>query len=161
MDSVELERFMDKVRKGPLEEDCWIWVGAISDDGYGRFSIRRDGRERMVRPQRLLFEHLSGRSLSPDVKLLHSCDVPICVHVTDGYGSHLFEGDDSMNMRDREQKRRSGRTHVGRRGLSRQELAARSRDLRKLILTVGWDREAISAVLNGVPPDQPRLFDWP
>lgn len=55
-------------------------IGAIADDGYRRFSIRRDGRERMVRPQRLLFEHHTGRQLDHDTVLLRSCDVPICVH---------------------------------------------------------------------------------
>lgn len=161
MDTSELERFFEKVVKGPEPDDCWIWVGAIGDDGYGRFSIRRGGREQMVRPQRLYYEHLTGRKLTPKVSLLHECDVPICVHVTAGADSHLFEGDDRMNMRDREQKGRAGRHRVFRRGLSRKQLTARSRDLREVILTRGWDRVAISAVLSGNTPDQPALFDWP
>ncbi len=42
----ELDRFYRKVVKGPRPDDCWIWTGAIADDGYGRFAIRRDGVER-------------------------------------------------------------------------------------------------------------------
>ena len=161
MNVSELSRFFDKVVKGPDEGDCWFWVGAIADDGYGRFSIRRDGRERMVRPQRLLFEHLTGRTLTPDIELLHTCDVPICVHVTVGGDSHLFAGDHAMNMRDREQKHRSGRHGIGMRGISRRQLALRSRALRDVVQTMGWNREAIAAVINGAGPDQPPLFDWP
>lgn len=161
MHNSELERFFEKVVKGPEPSDCWIWVGAIADDGYGRFSIRRGGRERMVRPQRLLYEHLTGRTLSSKIDLLHVCDVPICVHVTTGADSHLFEGDGRMNMIDREQKGRGGHRRVYRRGLSRKQLANRSRDLRDVVLTLGWDRAAISAVLSGNAPDQPTLFDWP
>ena len=84
MIDAELDRFFAKVIKGPAPQDCWFWVGAIADDGYGRFSIRRRGQERMVRPQRLLFEHVMHVRLSPVMKLLHRCDVPICVHVTAG-----------------------------------------------------------------------------
>lgn len=147
---------------GPLPTDCWFWVGAIADDGYGRFSIRRDGRERMVRPQRHLYEHLSGAALTSDVELLHTCDIPICVHVTmDPATSHLFAGDHASNMRDREQKRRAGRLQVGMRGLSRKQLATRSRTLRDVVLTMGWNREAIAAVVSGAGLDQPVLFDWP
>jgi hypothetical protein len=29
----ELDRFFRKVIKGPAPDDCWIWVGAIADDG--------------------------------------------------------------------------------------------------------------------------------
>jgi hypothetical protein len=32
----EAERFWAKVVRGPGERDCWIWTGAIADDGYGR-----------------------------------------------------------------------------------------------------------------------------
>ncbi|WP_420367101.1 hypothetical protein [Curtobacterium sp. L1-20] len=31
------ERFWSHVVKGPAPADCWIWTGAIGDDGYGRF----------------------------------------------------------------------------------------------------------------------------
>ncbi|MGW9159662.1 hypothetical protein [Microbacterium sp. NPDC055665] len=161
MNAREYARFIAKVIKGPEENDCWFWVGAIADDGYGRFSIRRDGRERMVRPQRILFEHITGRELDPDTVLLHACDVPICVHVTTDAQSHLFEGDHAMNMRDREQKGRAGHYRVGMRGLSRQQLAARSRTLRDVVQTMGWNREAIAAVIAGAGADQPTLFDWP
>ncbi|MBP3977013.1 hypothetical protein [Microbacterium sp. BLY] len=152
---------MAKVVSGPREDDCWLWVGAIADDGYRRFSLRREGRERMVRPQRLLFEHVTGRELTRDVELLHTCDVPICVRVTADADTHLLADDHGANMRDRERKGRAGRHQVGMRGLSRRQLATRSRTLRDLVLTMGWNREAIAAVIAGAGADQPTLFDWP
>jgi hypothetical protein len=66
-----------------------------------------------------------------------------------------------MNMIDREQKGRGGHRRLFRRGLSRKQLATRSLELRNVVLTLGWDRAAISAVLSGNTPEQPALFDWP
>lgn len=76
---------------------------------------------------------------------MHACDVPICVHVTTGPDSHLYVGDTTMNMRDREQKLRAGSGRAGMRGLARRQLAERSRALR-------------AAILAGHTPDDPRLF---
>lgn len=53
MDRVE-ERFMSHVVKGDTPGACWIWIGAIGDDGYGRFWMRDDvtGEDKMLRPHR-------------------------------------------------------------------------------------------------------------
>ncbi|WP_181156874.1 MULTISPECIES: hypothetical protein [unclassified Microbacterium] len=74
------------------------------------------------------------------------------VHVAIDAETHLFEGDHAMNMRDREQKGRAGRQMVGMRGLSRRQLAIRSRTLRYVAQTMRWNREAIAAMFSG--PDQ-------
>ena len=63
-----------------------------------------------------------------------------------------------MNMRDREQKGRAGRDSLHLRGLSRAQLAERSRALRNVLLTQGWDQDAIAAVLADAGQDHPRLF---
>lgn len=77
----EGERFWPHVIKGPEPEDCWIWVGTISDDGYGRFWTRRDGQQKAVRPSRYAHEQTTGTALPGSVMLLHACDVPLCIHV--------------------------------------------------------------------------------
>lgn len=69
----ELERFWSHVVKGPDPDDCWIWTGAISDDGYGRFWIRRGSRQQAVCPQRYAFTALTGRTLTPETLLLRRC----------------------------------------------------------------------------------------
>ncbi len=158
MDAVELARFHGHVLRGPTATDCWFWTGAIADDGYGRFWVRRDGRQRAVRPHRHLFEHVHGVSLLPAEQLMHECDIPICVRVTDDATTHLSVGSNGANMRDREQKHRAGRDALHMRGLSRKQLAGRSRALRAVLLERGFDRGGIAAVLADVPLYHPTLF---
>jgi hypothetical protein len=31
----EIARFRSRIVAGPLVTDCWVWAGALSDDGYG------------------------------------------------------------------------------------------------------------------------------
>lgn len=31
----EIMRFQQRVVRGPLDTDCFIWTGGLSDDGYG------------------------------------------------------------------------------------------------------------------------------
>ncbi|WP_426624524.1 hypothetical protein ACPPVW_18535 [Leifsonia sp. McL0607] len=155
----EIDRFLSHVLKGPEPDDCWFWVGAIGDDGYGRFWIRRDGTQRAVRPHRYLYDRTVGPLTRADV-LMHSCDVPLCVHVdADPALSHLAPGTHASNMRDRAQKGRTGNgaTTTGMRGISRKALTARSRALRALLLEQGWQRDAIAAALADLI-DHPRLF---
>jgi len=35
-DMAEVARFFSRVVAGPGRQDCWLWTGAIGDDGYGR-----------------------------------------------------------------------------------------------------------------------------
>lgn len=157
----EVDRLLSHVIKGPGVNDCWFWVGAIGDDGYGRFWIRRDGNQRAVRPQRFLFEHIHQVALRREDVLMHLCDVPLCVHVdADPLHSHLALGTHASNMRDRSAKGRHGNdATVNRmRGISRRVLAARSRAVRTQLLEHGWDPEAIAAILIDVTPEHPTLF---
>ncbi|MGH3857877.1 MAG: hypothetical protein ACRDR6_31195, partial [Pseudonocardiaceae bacterium] len=57
--AAEIARFVAKVVEGPGEY-CAIWTGAIGDDGYGRFSITREGRERTVKPHRYAVAYRLG-----------------------------------------------------------------------------------------------------
>lgn len=42
----ELARFCRHIVVGPDVDDCAIWVGAIGDDGYGRFHVSRNATAR-------------------------------------------------------------------------------------------------------------------
>ncbi|NQX29861.1 hypothetical protein HQQ81_21140 [Microbacteriaceae bacterium VKM Ac-2854] len=155
------DRFWSHVIKGPAEDDCWIWVGAIADDGYGRFWTKAGGRQRVLRPQRVAYELITGRPLTEEVMLLHWCDVPLCVHATvDAATSHVREGTNRDNMLDRSQRGRYAgpSTALGQRGVARSERAQRSRDLRAVLLEHGWDRERMAAAATGVDENQPALF---
>ena len=62
MNHHEEKRFWEKVIKGPGPSACWIWVGAIGDDGYGRFWTQvEDGTQRMLRAHRAAAEIIYGR----------------------------------------------------------------------------------------------------
>ncbi|ASD24225.1 hypothetical protein B7495_18245 (plasmid) [Cryobacterium sp. LW097] len=161
MKATEVERFGSHVVKGPATDDCWIWTGAIADDGYGRFWTKDGDDQKVYRPQRFTYQLDTGKALPSSVLLPHSCDVPICVHtVRDAAESYLSEDTNKTNMLDRAQKNR----HANRwpawqfNGLAREEGAQRSRDLRDVILTHGWDPERMSAALAGVEETHPRLF---
>ncbi|PPF28031.1 hypothetical protein C5C18_11835 [Rathayibacter tritici] len=156
------DRFWSRVIKGPDPSDCWIWTGAIGDDGYGRFWTRTvDGGQQVLRPQRYAFEQITGRVLERSVMVLHWCDVPLCVHaeVVEAT-SHLREGDARGNMIDRSQRGRYAgpTTALGSVGAARRERAARSRAVRALVLERGYDAAEIRKVLAGTDEDLPALF---
>jgi len=53
MNPHEISRFWEKVIKGPGPSSCWLWVGAIGDDGYGRYWTQTETRTpRMPRAHR-------------------------------------------------------------------------------------------------------------
>ena len=157
---VETERFWEKVVKGPRPGDCWIWVGAIGDDGYGRFWVVRDGGgQRAVRPQRYAYEDLTGETLHPGITLMHVCDVPLCVHATSGTDTHLLPGTQALNMADRARKGRHANASSFRwRGISRTQFYARSLELRTALLERGWDEAIIRPLLTGTDGQAPTLF---
>jgi len=154
-------RFWSYVVKGPEARDCWLWTGAISDDGYGRFWTRTENGQRVVRPQRFAYELVTERVLTPDVMLLHSCDVPTCVHAeVDPHVSHVREGSARDNMLDRTQRNRHANQWSSWRhqGSARGVRGDRSRALRAVLLEHGWDPARMSAALGGVEETHPRLF---
>lgn len=157
----EAARFWSHVVKGPEIDDCWLWTGAIGDDGYGRFWVKRNDAQLVVRPQRYAYQLVTGTLLPSTVPLLHSCDIPICAHAAaDAAESHVWPGTHTVNMLDRAQKGRheNGWSALRLWSAPRAERAQRSRDLRTVILAHGWDRERMSAALAGVGETHPRLF---
>lgn len=101
------ERFWSKVQVNDLEE-CWLWLGGRSPDGYGKFKV--DGRT--VRAHRFAWKCENG-AIPTGMQVLHRCDVPLCCNV-----KHcLFLGTNDDNMADMVRKRRSahGDRNVARR----------------------------------------------
>jgi hypothetical protein len=156
------ERFFSHVVKGPTRDDCWVWTGAVGDDGYGRFWVPQPGGgQRATRPQRWLYEHLTGTVLHPTTLLLHACDVPLCVHVdVDEAVSHLTPGTHRGNMLERVQRgrHRNGATAIRMAVLKRSERVALSRELRAAFRDHGWDPAAIRACRTGIASDTPTLW---
>lgn len=72
------ERFFAKVDRRTIdhEDECWIWLGALSSEGYGNFSVRVDGRERTVRAHRVAWFMQTLRPLERYHYLDHL--IPVC-----------------------------------------------------------------------------------
>lgn len=179
----EIARFWSKVVRGPGSA-CWIWSGAVGDDGYGRFSIRRpvlDDRGRALpslRPGRVLMrEHVVRApryaaavvaAVMPAASLVAAherCDEPICVRahegLVDGGLAHVVVTTQAENLSQMGRLGRGGGTprpwHP--RGLDRRAQAARSRALRDVVRDHGWDVARMEAAVASLQPaEQTRLF---
>jgi hypothetical protein len=141
-------RFWLKVVKTP---GCHFWVGAIADDGYGRFHV--DGT--VVRPHRWLLEQ-SGGLVDPADDAMHDCDETLCVRIGPG---HVVAGPHALNLADMARRGRgAGPWHRGRgdvRGQHGRALAIRT------ALSGGYDADRLAAAMAEGDPDRhwPRLFN--
>lgn len=100
--SVE-RRFWSRVSK-LAEGECWEWVGAVNNQGYGVLFVANGNRHRnaMQYAHRLSFEMHNG-SITDRLFVCHRCDNRKCVNP-----SHLFLGTQVDNMQDCSRK---GRVH--------------------------------------------------
>lgn len=172
----ELVRFASFIVGGPEPRDCWVWMGALGDDGYGRFWLGRPGRD-VVRANRyavaggaaigvavdaaaagvlgavalqaeLRRQEIIGGWIGADVVAMHDCDNPACVRPA---VKHARAGTQAENLAHMSRQNR-GRYWVGQEVAAR---AARSRRLREA-LADGWDRRRFEAAWD----DPDRLTLW-
>lgn len=160
--ATEYQRFFSKVVKGPESADCWIWTGAIGDDGYGRFwTTPETGKQKMIRAHRyaLALVH-GGLEAIESLEACHICDNPICVRAQREPSSHLYLGSRESNMIDRAARGRHNRQIAAEffRYETKQERAYKARALRDVVIAHGYDRQAIKALLLGLSRDQGTLF---
>jgi len=139
----EASRFWAKVVVDPRPGGCQHWVGAIGDDGYGRFQAGTGPTARTVRAHRWAFELASG--LRPCHRpLLHTCDETGCVAL-----DHLVVGTAALNAAEMHRRGRGWRRHTGRTDL--RGPAGRARAIRAA-LGEGWNLAAYAtAVAAGDP----------
>lgn len=87
-------RIISKVTK---TDSCWLWNGDSTKHGYGIIVI--NGMKcRVTRVMWLLDQMIDPYPLY----VLHTCDTPRCVNP-----AHLFLGDNSTNMEDKQNKLRT------------------------------------------------------
>ncbi len=85
------QRFWDKVLVDG--DGCWLWQGAVSDNGTGRFGLIRHGKWTTQVSSRVAWFLSTGKW--PKKCVLHKCDVPLCMR-----HSHHFEGTQQDNIQD-------------------------------------------------------------
>lgn len=88
-DPAVVRRYWSHVRKAEAAGECWLWTGAISGKGHGRFSIgdqyvtTATGQQRratiVVIAHRFGYAVRYGVDALLDVPMLgHNCDNPLC-----------------------------------------------------------------------------------
>jgi len=86
------DRFWPKVSK---TDDCWNWIGALDQHGYGRLNV--NGKSEKA--TRVAWSICNGSW--PSMQILHTCDNPGCVRF-----DHLYQGMPADNARDMTERRR-------------------------------------------------------
>lgn len=84
-------------------ETCHEWTGSVDAHGYGLIGYNK----KVHKVHRLIWELTYDTVLSSDVKILHSCDNPICFNIL-----HLNIGSQKDNILDMARKDRHGRITV-------------------------------------------------
>ena len=84
------ERLWSRVEK--RDGGCWLWQGAKTRPKSGYGTIRGGGRAHLT--HRLSWELANG-PIPDGLRVLHKCDVPLCVNP-----AHLFLGTQRDNMED-------------------------------------------------------------
>lgn len=87
-----VQRFNAKWQKDEKTE-CWMWIGAKADKGYGEIKIPKTRRQ--IPAHRLSYMIKYGE-IQQGKCVLHRCDTPSCVNP-----DHLFVGtkkDNSLDM---------------------------------------------------------------
>jgi len=86
-------RFWRKVGiRGP--DDCWNWKASTSNGRYGKFKFNG----KLVSAHRFAYQLIYG-DLKDNMQVQHHCDNNKCVNPR-----HLYQGTQSDNMRDRQQR---------------------------------------------------------
>lgn len=115
------ERFSRKFEPCPMS-GCWLWTGALDDDGYGRVLV--DGRN--SKAHRVAYTLHKG-AIPEGLYVCHRCDTPACVNPV-----HLFVGTAADNAADMDAKGR--RRAVAPRKPQRGSASARARLTEAVVL---------------------------
>lgn len=97
------ERLEHYITRLPDAPGCWLWIGALSSDGYGKIYHNK----KLLRAHRAVYEFYRG-PIPSHLDACHRCDTPSCVNP-----EHIFIGTAKDNIQD---AMRKGRLVFPRRG---------------------------------------------
>lgn len=108
MSGLSLPKYIEAKVSPEPNSGCWIWLGAVDKDGYGKTTHTASGLKRHVRCHRLVYELLVG-PIPKGKLLLHGCDNACCVNP-----EHMEIGTQVKNISDRDRRGRTARgdSHV-------------------------------------------------
>ena len=112
-----IKKRFDELYIPVTESGCWIWIGALNKQGYGRMYAYA----KTIRAHRFSYEHFIGK-IEAGLCCLHRCDVRSCVNP-----AHLFLGTQTDNSKDMVAKDRQ------RRGEGRPDSKLKDRDVRAIL----------------------------
>ena len=95
------KRFWEKVERLSDPDGCWLWTGALNDDGYGSVGWGVGDEKRVFLAHRVAYV-LAGHSLDPQLDLDHTCTVRSCVN-----DAHLEQVTKAENNRRALERKRS------------------------------------------------------
>lgn len=93
------ERFWSYVEKLGNESGCWLWIGGMTDAGYGAFWFKGTTQA----AHRVAYLLVNG-DIDHSLDGCHRCDTPCCVNP-----EHIFLGTEADNYRDSKSKGRNVR----------------------------------------------------
>jgi hypothetical protein len=140
-----VSRFWAKVQK---TDTCWLWMGHLNEDGYGKFGVKSS---ESYLAHRYSYQLAFGAASQ---YVLHTCDNPACVNP-----DHLFTGSQADNMRDASAKGRLAGRSIGEKHPRAKLTAGMVREIRAqhqsgtvsgadMARRYGVTKEAIYAVLQ-------------
>lgn len=95
----------EKLKKYFVNENgCWIWIGSVDKDGYGRIRGSKNNEVYVIRAPRASYTFHIGE-IGDGLMVLHHCDVPACINP-----QHLYLGTQAENGRDKKIRGRARTT---------------------------------------------------